>query len=454
VVVADDFETEDPDNGLDDVGRHERASFVIAPLDLQNPGIDGLETLKRIREKAPEVEVVMVTVLKEIPKVVEAMKLGAFDFLTKDFRASELQLKAQQALTHRRTARQMAYLRDEVERQAPGEMIMGDGPAMREVSALVDKVAPLPATVLVLGESGTGKELLARRLHRIWAGGDKKKPFVTVNLAAMPASLIESQLFGHEKGAFTGATEQRMGKFELADGGTLFLDEIGELRLDLQAKLLRAIQEREVERLGGKRPVPVDVRLITATNVDLKEAVHTGRFREDLYYRINVIPIRLPPLRERIEDVPVLARHFARKAGRRFNKPVPELTDTALEVLMRYPWPGNVRELENRIAGLVAVQDRPVIDDVDLPIEFSYPRFYDEARRKKADGLAVALTAFERSFIAMTLEKTGWHRKKAAAELGIGYSTLKKKLKKLGLTPPGGQHADADADGDADDEEG
>ena len=450
ILEADGFDvTEAPDGG-DGLQRLAHHSYEVVLLDIQMPGLDGMEVLRRIREKWPDVTVLMVTVLKEIPKVVEAIKLGAFDFITKDFRPSELQLKVHQALEHRRTVLQMAYLADEVARTSPGDMVMGSGPAMARVAELVQKVAPLPATVLVLGESGTGKELLARRIHQQWcaAMGGRERPFVTVNLAAIPADLMESALFGHEKGAFTGATQQQYGKFQLADGGTLFLDEIGELRLDLQAKLLRAIQEREIERVGGRRPVPVNVRLVAATNVDLGEAVEKGTFREDLYYRINVIPIRLPPLRERIEDIPDLASHFVRKYARRFRKPVTGLTPRAVEVLQLNRWPGNVRELENLVERLVAMSDKDVLDEVDIPLDYAYPRILAEARRRKEDGLVVAMEAFERAFIAQTLERTGWLRKAAAAELGIGYSTLKKKMKKLGLTPPGvGEDDDEDERG-------
>ncbi len=414
----------------------ERASVDVVLLDIQMPEMSGMEVLERIKKSFCDVEVVMVTVLKEIPTVVEAMKLGAFDFVIKDFRPSELLHKVGHAVEHRRTVRKVAWLEEEVARTAPGEMVEGKGRAMKEVQELVNKIGPLPATVLLEGESGTGKELLARKLHHVWchSRGDEKLPFVPVNLAAMPADLVESTLFGHEKGAFTGATGQHYGKFEHADGGTLFLDEIGELRLDLQTKILRAIQEREVERVGGKRPIPVDVRLVVATNIDLQEAVRKGEFREDLFYRINVIPIRLPPLRERIEDVPALVRHFLHRHARRFNRPVPGITEEALDLLCRCSWPGNIRELENIIERLVAVVEDPVIEESHLPLELCYPRFFECGRRRGSEGLSSAMEAFQRSFISSVLDRTGWNRKAAAEELGIGYSTLKKKLKRLGLS--------------------
>jgi DNA-binding NtrC family response regulator len=438
VLESGGFDVASAPDGAAGLARLERTTYDVVLLDIQMPGMSGLEVLARVRERFADVEVVMVTVLKEIPTVVEAMKLGAFDFLTKDFRPSELLHKARQAVAHRRTAQRLAFLESEVARATPSEMVLGKGRAMQEVHALVEKVAPLPATVLIAGESGTGKELLARRVHQVWcdARQDPGRPFVPVNLAAIPPELIESTLFGHEKGAFTGATGQHYGKFEHADGGTLFLDEIGELRIDLQAKLLRAIQEREIERVGGKRPVPIDVRLVAATNVDLQKAVREGKFRDDLFYRINVIPVRLPPLRERIEDLPDLVRHFLERHARRFGRPVPGVSDDALDLLSRHAWPGNVRELENVVERLVAVAEGPVIEESDLPLEFCYPRFFERGQRHEEEGLSVAIEAFERSFISSVLDRCDWNRKVAATELGIGYSTLKKKLKRLGLFGP------------------
>ncbi len=414
----------------------ERSTVDVVLLDIRMPGMSGLEVLSRIRERFDDIEVIMVTALREIPTVVEAMKLGAFDFLTKSFRESEVLHKAGQAVEHRRTARKVAWLEDEVARTAPGRMVEGKAHGMREICELAEKIAPLPATILIEGESGTGKELLARRIHQLWcrARGDDRRPFVPLNLAAIPSELIESALFGHEKGAFTGATTQQYGKFEHADGGTLFLDEIGALRFDLQAKILRVVQEREIERVGGKRPIPVDVRLVSATNVDLREEVRAGRFREDLFYRLNVIPLRLPPLRERREDIPALVEHFLHQHARRFGRPVPGITTEALSLLSRHSWPGNVRELENVLERLVAIVDRPVIEESDLPLELCFPRFFERGRKSSEEGLWSAMHAFERAFIGSVLERVDWNRKAAASQLGIGYSTLKKKLKRLGLS--------------------
>ena len=291
----------------------------------------------------------------------------------------------------------------------------------------VSKVAKLSATVLILGESGTGKELLARLLHRESANADA--PFIAVNLAAIPRELVESTLFGHEKGSFTGALQQRIGKFELADGGTLFLDEIGDLKSDLQAKLLRAIQEGEVERVGGSRPVRTQFRLLAATHVDLERAVKEGTFREDLYYRINVIPVRLPPLRERIEDLPVLVDFFIRRYSTRFHKDVRGIAESTLRMLSNYSWPGNIRELENLVERLVAVVDHEWITDEDLPFEFHVV----ELDRTKSDTslLDRALGTFERNFLVRALERNAWNVTQTARYLGVPLSTLKFKMERL-----------------------
>jgi len=298
----------------------------------------------------------------------------------------------------------------------------------RDIVELVQKIAKLSATVLILGESGTGKELLARLIHR--EAGDPQAPFIAVNLAAIPRELAESTLFGHERGAFTGAHRQQLGKFELASGGTLFLDEVGDLRLDLQAKLLRSIQEGEIERVGGSKPIRTDFRLIAATNVDLEKAVKEGRFREDLFYRINVIPIKLPPLRERAEDIPQLVEFFLQRYNTRFRKKIQGVTDTTMGLLQRYHWPGNIRELENLVERLVAVSDKDYLSEEDLPLDFHFAQL--EPRIRRTDSLFEdATNAFERNFLLRALEKNGWNVTGTAEYLGIPLSTLKYKMDKL-----------------------
>jgi len=296
----------------------------------------------------------------------------------------------------------------------------------------VHRVAKLSATVLILGESGTGKELLARMIHRESGRGDA--PFITVNLAAVPHELVESTLFGHERGSFTGAHRQQLGKFELASGGTLFLDEIGDLRLDLQAKLLRSIQEGEIERVGGSRPIKTDFRLVVATNTDLDKAVKDGKFRDDLYYRINVIPIRMPPLRERLEDLPELARFFVRRYNAKFRKQIHGISEAALKILGSYWWPGNIRELENLVERLVAVSDRDKewITDEDLPLEYHFARL-DSAQIGTESIYQEALDTFERNFLLKALERSDWNVSATARYLGIPLSTLKHKMGRLDI---------------------
>jgi transcriptional regulator with PAS, ATPase and Fis domain len=312
--------------------------------------------------------------------------------------------------------------------QSEREFVVGPSKNTRDIIDLVHKVAKLSATVLILGESGTGKELLARLIHR--ESGEPDSPFMAVNLAAIPRELTESTLFGHERGSFTGAHRQQLGKFELASNGTLFLDEIGDLRFDLQAKLLRAIQEGEIERVGGAKPIKTEFRLIAATNLDLEKAVKDGRFREDLYYRINVIPIKLPPLRERTEDIQQLAEFFLRRYNARFRKKVQGIADSTIGMLKRHWWPGNIRELENLIERLVAVSDKEFISDEDLPLEFHFAQL--EPKGGHGDKLfEEATNTFERNFILRALEKCGWNVTASAEYLGIPLSTLKYKMDKL-----------------------
>ena len=301
---------------------------------------------------------------------------------------------------------------------------------LREIVDLAQKVARLPATVLIQGESGTGKELLARLLHRESGRGDA--PFIAINLAAVPRDLVESTLFGHERGAFTGALRQQLGKFELAAGGTLFLDEIADLGLDLQAKLLRAIQEGEIERVGGTKLIKTDFRLVVATNVDLEQAVKEGKFRDDLYYRVNVIPFKMPPLRERVEDIPELVKLFLERYNVRFRKRLRDMSDSALKILMDHRWPGNIRELENLIERLVAVTDKTSIAAEDLPFEYHLARL-DHRPEGKAELLQAACDTFERNFILRALERTEWNVSAAARYLDVPLSTLKHKMGRLDI---------------------
>lgn len=404
----------------------EREINVIL-LDIMLPGINGLDVLRLVKERYEDVEVIVITAVKDIDTAVKAIKLGAYYYVTKEFDYDEIHALVNKALLKQSGEKEILYLKTEMEQLIGGDFIVGSGKRMREICDTVCKVARLPATILIQGESGTGKQMLARYIHK--ESDRAHMPFVTVDLGALPDTLIESILFGYEKGAFTGAYKQSLGKFELATGGTLFLDEIGHLRLDLQGKLLRAIQDGEIERLGGNKTIHVDVRIIAATNVDLQMAVSRGSFREDLFYRINVLPIKLPPLRERIADLPQFVHFFMDKYSKKFSKRVDKITEAAVEVLSGYSWPGNIRELENLIERLVAIADKDTVSEEDVPIEYYISGLVTHDKDERL--LAKACETFERNFVMKTLEKERWNRKKTAETLGISLSTLKFKLKKL-----------------------
>jgi DNA-binding NtrC family response regulator len=392
------------------------------------PGVSGFDFLRIIRENYPLAEFVMLADAPDLDAAVQAVKLGAYHFLVKDAEPEAVVSIVSHASERQDLNRQVLALSAQVqEEQGDRDFVAGPSPATREVVELVHKVATLSATVLIRGESGTGKELVARMMHR--HSEDPEGPFIPINVAAIPRELVESTLFGHEKGAFTGAIRQQIGKFELAHGGTLFLDEIGDLKFDLQAKLLRAIQEGEIERVGGGKPIKVQFRLIAATNVDLERAVKEGAFREDLYYRINVIPIRFPPLRERIEDLPDLVQFFLDRYNTRFRKNVQGFATTTLAMLQNYWWPGNIRELENLVERLVATCSHDWITDGDLPFELQVAEMDRGAAGTHL--LDRALVTFERNYIVRALERSRWNVTQTARYLGIPLSTLKFKLDRL-----------------------
>jgi DNA-binding NtrC family response regulator len=399
-------------------------------LDVRLPGISGFDVLRIVKENYSLIECIMISAINEVETAVQAMKHGAYHYITKNFDYDELRSLVRNACERQDLNRQVITLSAQVAEQSERQFLIGPSRQIRDIVDLVHKVAKLSATVLILGESGTGKELLARLLHR--ESGRHEAPFIAVNLSAIPHELVESTLFGHERGSFTGAHKQQLGKFELAAGGTLFLDEIGDLRFDLQAKLLRAIQEGEIERIGGTKPIKTDFRLVVATNVDLEKAVKESRFREDLFYRINVIPIRMPPLRDRIEDLPELARLFLDRYKAKFRKPVRGISGSALKILSSYWWPGNIRELENLIERLVAVTDKEWITDEDLPLEYHFAKL-DSAPTSGETLFQEACDTFERNFILRALEKSDWNVTASARYLGIPLSTLKHKMARLDL---------------------
>jgi DNA-binding NtrC family response regulator len=405
-----------------------REDVDLILLDVRLPGISGFEVLRIVKENYSLIEIIMISAITDVETAVQAMKHGAYHYVTKDFEYDQLRSLVRNASERQDLNRQVMTLSAQVADQGEREFIVGNSKMTRDIVDLVYKIAKLSATVLILGESGTGKELLARLIHR--ESGDPDAPFIAVNLAAIPRELAESTLFGHERGAFTGAHRQQLGKFELASNGTLFLDEVGDLRMDLQAKLLRAIQEGEIERVGGTKPIKTEFRLIAATNHDLDKAVKEGRFREDLYYRINVIPIKLPPLRERKEDIPKLADFFLKRYNTRFRKQILGITESTMDILQKYWWPGNIRELENLVERLVAVSDKDYLSEEDLPLEFHFAQLEPQGQ-PSASLFEDATNTFERNFILRALEKCGWSVSGTAEYLGVPLSTLKYKMDKL-----------------------
>ena len=401
-------------------------SFEVALLDLAMPGMNGLELLPRLKEIAPHCEVVMLTGEASVESAVSAMKLGAFDYIRKPCPFGELEQLLERAWEHHRLGRENEQLRQVIGRTAPSAEIIGTSLEIQRVLRLIEKVAPTDSPVLVLGESGTGKELVARAVHQ--RSGRASKPMVTINCAALQESLLESELFGHEKGAFTGATTSKPGLFEVADGGTLFIDELGELAPSLQAKLLRVLEDGHMRRVGATREQRVDVRIIAATNRNLAEDVAARRFREDLFFRINVLSIDLPPLRNRRDDIPLLANHFLIKLGRDWT-----LSDGAMNALQHYSWPGNVRELHNVIERASILADESHITPTELPHQISHQS--PDALASTAIEDTDNLEERERLHVKRVLERENWNRNRTAEALGINRRSLYRLIKKHGLSP-------------------
>ncbi len=427
-ILQKEYEVLKAENGAEALLKINDHDVHIVLLDVLLPDINGLDLLQKIKDKSSDIAVIMISAIKEVSTAIRAVKLGAYHYITKTFDYDEVLSLIEKIVSHQQDTRELLYLRSEMEQMLKPEFIIGRSKKMQDIYELVNKIAPLPVTILITGESGTGKQVLARYIHK--KSLLSIKPFVTVDLGAVPETLMESTLFGHEKGAFTGAHRQHMGKFEIANGGTLFLDEIGSLKYELQGKLLRAIQEGEVERVGGTRVNKVNVRLIAATNVDLGEAVRKGNFREDLFYRLYVIPIKLPPLRERLRDLPQLVEFFLQRYNKRFKKGIVKLSQSTLETLSAYDWPGNIRELENLIERLVALIDGDTIHKEHIPVEYRLKGLQDQQEGRL---LEKAIEAFEQNLILRTLEKERWNRKATALALGVPLSTFKYKLKRLKL---------------------
>jgi two-component system NtrC family response regulator len=416
-------------SGEEALARVRIAQFDLILSDCKMPGISGPELLREVKAINPEIPFLLVTAYGTVETAVQAMKDGAVDYLLKPLDLEELTVRIDRAAEQMRLRQSVKELQTQLVERHRFEGIVGESGRMQEVLALVTRVAPSDVTVLIRGESGTGKELIARALH--FNSPRAEKPLVTLNCAAIPEQLLESELFGHEKGAFTGAAAQRKGRFELADGGSIFLDEIGDLSPALQVKLLRVLQERQFERLGSNRTLAVDVRVLAATHRDLEQALRAGTFREDLYYRLNVVAVQIPPLRERREDVPPLLEHFLRKFAEKNRRAIPGLTAAARDTLLKYDYPGNVRELENIVERAVLLCRGNVVDLEDLPAAARPgPRDPDAP---VAGPLPDMLEAIERHAIRAALERHGGVQTRAADELGISERVLRYKMKKYGL---------------------
>jgi DNA-binding NtrC family response regulator len=434
VVLEEDYTVLCAESGQKALAVLQKTAVNLVLLDVNMPDMDGLDVLRRIREADDAVDVIMVSALNLARKAAEAVRLGAFDYITKPYEPEDLLSTVKRVIGQQRLRREVDFLRREVEVSRGFGEIISQNPAMGEIFRLIEKVALTSTNVMITGESGTGKELIARSIHH--RGSRNDGPFVAVNCAAIPSELMESEMFGHEKGAFTGAHTRTIGKFEHAHGGTLFLDEVSTLRSDLQAKLLRVLQEREIERIGSNRPIKIDIRVIAATNIHLDEAVAQDRFRRDLYFRLNVVPITLPPLRERKEDIPLLASHFLARFNAAFNKRVPGFTEKALTALARYSWPGNIRELENLIERIVVLSAHAnAIDLADLPVEILTDA--DQSMGKlvsPSKGLLQLRDAFEKRVIQNVLEVTQWNQSESAKILRINRNTLIQKAKLLKIS--------------------
>jgi two-component system response regulator AtoC len=412
-------------------------------LDIGLPKISGMEVLRKIKKAQEHLMVIMITALRDTRTAVEAMKLGAYDYISKPFDVAELRTLVSKALEKRQLIKENLFLHSEIARISEYDELIGKSPQMKHLSKMIDRASTTSGAVLINGESGTGKELIAREIHS--RSDRRNKPFVAINCAGIPDNLLESELFGHEAGAFTGAMERKEGKFETADGGTIFLDEISSMSFHLQAKLLRVLQERkdgtkEIERVGSSRPIFIDVRVISATNRDIRKMMEEGKFREDLYFRLNVIPINVPPLRERKNDIPLLIDYFLEKSNGRFDKHVSGFDKKALEVLNSYSWPGNIRELKNVVEMEATLKQEGVVSVADLPIELliNRPR---GSRSVSGDSLLSSRGQLERSMIEGALVKTRGNQVKAAEILGIHRNTLLAKIKqfdinKHALVPP------------------
>jgi DNA-binding NtrC family response regulator len=436
-LAGDGMQVDLAGSGAEALELIESERFDVVVLDIMMPGIDGLEVLQRVKEAHPDIEVVMVTGLSQIDTAVRSMKLGAFDYIPKPFDPDELKLVVSRALERRRLMQENLHLKTAVSSKYRFENIVGASPRMQEVYRLIAQCAPTNTTVLITGESGTGKELIARAIH--YNSLRKDKPIVAVDCTSLSENLLESELFGHVKGAFTGAIATKRGLLEVAEGGSLFLDEIGNIPLSIQAKLLRVIQEREFKSVGDTRTKSANIRLIAATNKDLKAMVADVTFRDDLYYRINIFPIHLPPLRERRPDIPGLAFHFLKECAAELGKTGVEISDSAMSVLVQHDWPGNVRELENTIHRALILASDGVIRRAHLAgivgpdAASDVPRTGDELKRTKKAAREKSVEAIEKGFVLEALKRNDWNVTRSAEETGMQRANFQALMKKHGI---------------------
>ncbi len=432
------FEVDGAENGQVAIKKINQGFYDVVLIDLNMPKVDGMTVLRHLVENEPESIGIILTGYASIRNAVEAMKAGAFDYLAKPVKMEEVLMIIRRALEFRDLRRENYALKRQLKKKYKFQNFIGDSPAMNKVFRTIEKVADTDSTILILGESGTGKELVARAIH--YHSARKDKPLIPVNCGAIPEELLESELFGHEKGAFTNAIRTRIGRFEMAHGGTIFLDEIAEMSPHLQVKLLRVLQEQEFERLGGTRTIKCDVRIIAATNKNLERAVSDGKFREDLYYRLRVIPIQLPPLRDRKSDIPLLVNHFLEQMNKAKKKKIRGMEKEVLRALEEYDWPGNVRELENVIERMVILTDGDYITMDDLPekIAAGHKSMEHSVTEIPEEGVSLsqAVNEYEKQLIISALERTGWVKNRAAKLLRMNRTTLVEKIKKQGIERP------------------
>lgn len=421
-------------SGKDALEKISKNDIDAVILDIRMPKLGGIEVLKKIRSLNPEIEVIMATASKDIASAVEAMKLSAFDYLTKPFDVKELLVVIEKAIEKRDLTRENEQLKEIIKSDFSNWELIGSCPKIKRIKELITTIAKTDSSVLIQGESGSGKEVAARMVHNL--SSRKNKPFVAINCAAIPENLLESELFGYERGAFTGALERKLGKFEVADSGTLFLDEIGCMSPAMQSKLLRILEEKSFERLGGNSKIEVDIRILSATNIDFEKQIREGKFREDLFYRLNVIPIMMPPLRERMEDLNLFISFFVNKFNKEFNKKIKGVSSKVLEKLKSYDFPGNVRELQNLIERASAISSGDTIEEehiFGLSSRNLHKDNPDSHNHDASKGLKESCESYEKQLIIKTLRSAEWNQTKTAEKLGIARTTLSSRIKALSI---------------------